>query len=155
MKTIITTLLLSALIAALPGEPGDLCEFVNPDTGVPILCDIHAEGAPVYDGDVCCVGEICEPTKTPCADGTLYHCDLGEQDASGFTCYFEVPNYCDIFPCQPHEPGYQSPPMSFPMCCVNGVCWTAWGGTDDCELGDLYWCSDGVCNEDGTVTCFD
>ena len=113
MKSIITIILFSTLTAILPGEAIDMCEVVNPDTGVPILCGIHAEGAPVYDGDVCCAEEICAPAKSPCIDGTLYHCDLGEEDASGFTCYFEVPNYCDVFLCEEHTPGYQSPAMSF------------------------------------------
>jgi len=63
-----------------------------------------------------------------------------------------VPSYCDVFPC---EPGYQAQPESNMMRCHAGVCWTVYSNTNDCELDDLYWCSDGVTNEDGTVTCFD
>ena len=40
------------------------------------------------------------------------------------------------------------------MCCNQGVCWHLWDD-DDCELADVYWCSEGVTNIDGTVTCFD
>ena len=40
------------------------------------------------------------------------------------------------------------------MCCYDNVCWPA-VGVDACQGGELLFCSNGVSNEDGTVTCFD
>jgi hypothetical protein len=69
------------------------------------------------------------------------------------SCYFEVPDYCDVFPC---APGFQTWPQAYDMCCPPGQdCWHTDEFSNDCEIEDIYWCSDGVSNQDGTVTCFD
>jgi hypothetical protein len=68
------------------------------------------------------------------------------------SCYFEVPDYCDVFPC---APGFQTWPQANLMCCHAGDCWNHDDGANDCEVEDVYWCGDGVTNQDGTVTCFD
>ena len=68
------------------------------------------------------------------------------------SCYFEVPDECDLFPC---EPGFSPFPQANDMCCYEGICWHTWPGANDCEPWDVYWCYHGVTNQDGTVTCFD
>ena len=153
----ITTLLLTLLSipTLMGGELQDLCDIVNPDTGVPVRCEAHPDGAPVLDAAVCCDDNAChKPWLGSCADSQeMYYCELGEVLASDeIACYFEVPDYCEVFPC---DPGYQTHPQSNEMCCHEGVCWPYKSGSGDCEIGDLYWCFDGVTNEDGTVTCFD
>jgi hypothetical protein len=52
------------------------------------------------------------------------------------------------------QPSYLAPPTTWAaaMCCVDGTCWPADGLS--CS-GELLLCSNGVTNEDGTVTCFD
>ena len=67
------------------------------------------------------------------------------------SCFVEVPNYCDLYPC---KPGYSPHPQPYMMCCQYGVCWHYTTG-GDCTYGDISWCSSGVTNEDGTVTCLD
>ena len=154
----ITTLLLTLFATgpSLWGTAGDLCGIVHPDTGTPLRCSPHPEGAPLYDGTVCCNDTTCfESEGGPCFDGeVLYSCELGKVSASKeVTCFFEVPTYCEVFPC---DPGYQTQPQANGMCCVNGICWNIYD--DDpgsCEVQDIYWCDDGVTNLDGTVTCFD
>ena len=153
----ITTHLLLALLSipVLGDGIEDLCDIVNPDTGTPVRCDPHPEGAPVYAQPVCCDDASCyESDGGWCPDSLQpYYCELGEVLASKeVACYVEVPDYCDAFPCG--APGYQAQPQSYLMCCNAGVCWHLY---DDgaCELNDVYWCDDGVSNPDGTVTCLD
>jgi hypothetical protein len=155
--TITTTLLLSlfASLSSTAGKPPDVCDVVYRDTGRPIICEPHREGAPVYDSTVCCDGQTCIAAQDGYCGGDRerFYCELGEAWATGeVSCYFEVPDYCDVFPC---APGFQPQPVSISMCCNAGVCWTLYGDANDCELGDIYFCHDGVTNEDGTVTCFD
>ena len=153
--TIITIITLFAtLTAGGTGQPADLCDVVYEDTGRPILCEPHPDGAPEYEDTVCCNGKSCKPAN----DGTCpteldaYFCELGQLRADGYvSCYFEVPDYCDLFPC---EPGFSPFPQANGMCCHEGICWSSDPGDNDCEPWDLYWCSDGVTNADGTVTCF-
>ncbi|PRQ06050.1 hypothetical protein [Enhygromyxa salina] len=68
------------------------------------------------------------------------------------SCYFEVPDFCEVFPC---KPGFQAQPQANFMCCYEGICWNTYTGSNDCEIQDIYWCNDGVTNQDGTVTCLD
>ena len=153
-----TTHLLLALFSffGLPGgDLEDLCDIVNPDTGVPLRCEPRGSDAPIYGEPVCCDAASCYASDAGwCPDALQRHgCELGEVLASDeVVCYFEVPDYCDVSPC---APGYQSQPQAFGMCCHGGVCWPYEATSNDCEFGDIYWCADGVCNEDGTVTCFD
>jgi hypothetical protein len=154
----ITTQVLLALFATLTpttGELRDLCDIVYSDTGRPVLCEPHREGAPRYDGTVCCDTQTCyEAPEGYCLDDEKpFYCALGEADTTGeVSCYFEVPDYCDVFPC---APGFQALPQANFMCCHAGICWTTYPSSNDCEIPDIYWCDDGVTNEDGTVTCFD
>ena len=154
--TITTHLLLSllALSLQLGGDLDDLCDDVYPDTGVPVRCAPRGD-APVLDDVVCCDAATCYASDAGACPDALeaYACELGEVlTTDEVVCYFEVPDYCEVYPC---APGYGAHPQAFGMCCHDGVCWHHVTGSNDCELGDIHWCNDGVCNEDGTVSCFD
>lgn len=131
----------------------DLCDVVHPYTGTPTICTPHEDGAPVYDADVCCTDGTCTPTTTTgkCVTGQKrFYCELGEIDALGIvSCYFEVPNYCDVFPCG-LEVGIS--PQEDTICCVYGIC-TPY--SDVCEAANVYHCNSVQDNGDGTVTCLD
>ena len=149
-------LTLFATLTPTSAAPRDLCDLVYTDTGKPILCQPHRDGAPSYDDTVCCSERSCVPArKGSCLAENLFFCELGELEATGeVSCYFEVPDYCDVFPCA-SEPGFQPQPIREPMCCHEGVCWPTSAGANDCELEDILWCQSGVSNPDGTVTCLD
>jgi hypothetical protein len=143
-----------ATLTPTSGEPSDLCDVVYTDTGRPILCEPHRDGAPVYDDTVCCDGRSCVGAQDgSCSVGEPFYCELGEKWATGkVSCYFEVPELCEVFPC---KPGFQSQPQANLMCCHGGICWNIDDDSNDCEIQDIYWCDDGVTNQDGTMTCFD
>jgi hypothetical protein len=150
----ITQLLITILtfISPISGSTvTDLCDIVDTATGVPVWCEPHADGAPVLDKKVCCSADACVLAGTSCPSSSLFFCEFGERQADGTVeCYFEVPNYCDVFPCAPN---FQAPPLEEPLCCYEGACWHYEPG--NCTGGWLVWCQDGVTNADGTVTCFD
>ena len=153
----ITTYLLLALLSTpVLGDLEDLCDVINPDTGAPVRCDLHPDGAPVYNEPVCCDAGRCYKSGGDWCPDSLqsYYCELGEVLSSDeVACYFEVPDYCEVFPCS--EPGFQTLPQAFGMCCSQGICWHYVMGSGDCEVQDMFWCNDGVSNMDGTVTCLD
>ncbi|WP_146662652.1 hypothetical protein [Enhygromyxa salina] len=143
-----------ATLTGNSGGPPDLCDLVYTDTGKPILCEPHRDGAPIFDDTVCCEGRSCAPARDgSCATGEPFHCELGEVRTTGeVSCYFEVPDFCNVFPC---KPGFQAQPLAEFMCCYEGICWNTYPGANDCEVQDIYWCSSGVTNPDGTTTCLD
>lgn len=158
----ITISLLATIIGATSPTTGafrDLCDTIDPATGVPLLCEPYSDEAPTYDGIVCCDDELCEPAPSSgCRDGEPHYCELGERRSDGrVTCYFVVPDYCELFACDEDSPPLEvgMTPLEGVMCCHAGVCWNYWLGSGECELGDIYWCSDGATHEDGTVDCFD
>lgn len=154
--TIITIITLFGTLTGTSGQLTDLCDITNPDTDTPILCEPHPDGAPVWDATVCCNDKDCvQPDALGACAGErqAYFCDRGElMTDDTVSCYFEVPNYCDVYPC---SPGYGGWPQGNMMCCYEGICWNIWHGSNDCERSDIHWCNDGVTNNDGTVTCFD
>jgi hypothetical protein len=155
IMTIITLITLFATLTATSSQPSDLCDIVYTDTGRPVFCEAHPDGAPRWDKAVCCNDAGCvASSSSKCSTGRKrYYCELGEVWADGeVSCYFEVPDYCDVFPC---SPGFQTWPQANEMCCPDGGdCWNI-NNVNDCEIDDVYWCNDGVTNQDGTVTCFD
>ncbi|NJK32368.1 MAG: hypothetical protein HC927_08140 [Deltaproteobacteria bacterium] len=120
-------------------------------TGYPTICEPHRFGAPVYGKTICCAGGSCFPSTGGCQDGEqLFDCRLGEVDATGQAhCYFEVLDYCDVHTCPPGGGGG----WEDDICCVDDVC-VPLPGWAECD-GDIWFCLDGVSNEDGTVTCFE
>ena len=153
--SIITLITLFAKLTAGSPQPPDLCDIVYADTGRPVFCEPHPDGAPNWAKPVCCDDTSCKPAiEGVCAVGLgVYYCELGQLRADGdVSCYFEVPDYCEVFPC---VPGFGEWPQANAMCCYEGVCWNTDSASNDCEIQDIYWCNDGVSNQDGTVTCFD
>jgi hypothetical protein len=133
----------------------DLCDVVDETTGTPTICIPHADGAPVYNADLCCRDGKCVPKiGDACITGQKrFYCELGEVDAVGkFSCYFEVPNYCDVFPC---ELEINSPEQEETICCVNGICTPYIGSAGTCDEANVYQCESVKENPDGTVECLD
>lgn len=131
----------------------DLCDVVNTSTGTPTICIPHADGAPVYNADVCCTGSNCvKPVRGTCSPTQKrFYCELGEVNAVGsVSCYFEVPNYCHVFPCALEIGGE---PQETTICCEYGVCTPYASGS--CDAGNVYYCNSVKDNGDGTVDCLD
>jgi hypothetical protein len=132
----------------------DLCDVVNTSTGTPTICIPHEEGAPVYNADVCCIDSRCvKPIRGKCLTGqTRFYCELGEVNSAGVvSCYFEVPNYCDLFTCQLDIGGA---PQAGKICCEFGIC-TPYGGGGTCDAANVYHCNSIKDNGNGTVECLD
>lgn len=137
----IATQLLIASINITPAMAGvpDLCDIVDPSTGTPTICAPHKEGAPIYKANVCCTGSTCFPTvRNRCPSGqSLYYCGLGEQAPTGAVdCYFEVPDYCDLHPC---EVSFSPPIWEDTICCHWGVCTAVTLNSSECPIEDLYY----------------
>jgi hypothetical protein len=153
--------LLTLFTTMTPAGDGvlDLCDVVNRETGTPVICSPHVEGAPVYDADVCCAGSRCfaAPSATCRVGESRYHCDLGEAKAGGVVdCYFEVPEYCAVHECESNKPpGYQQQPQAAFICCSWGICTQIVDGSGTCDEADIYWCSSLATFEDGTLDCVD
>jgi hypothetical protein len=133
----------------------DLCDVVYSDTGAPKVCVPHEDGAPVYDANVCCSNGTCVPSTSSngtCMTGKKrFYCELGEVDAFGVVaCYFEVPNYCSVFPCELDVGGGW---QEAKICCEFGIC-TLYGA-GSCDAANVYHCNSYQDNGDGTVTCLD
>lgn len=152
-----TSQILITLIAMISMDNAsipDLCDTVSPRTGTPSRCEPHYAGAPLFDDLACCDTDSCRPLSgSDCdTDEKLVYCELGELHSTGeLSCYFEVPNYCDISPCDAWigirpEPGY--------VCCNSlGGCWPAYH--DECFMENIFWCDFGTSNNDGSMTCYD
>jgi hypothetical protein len=153
----IATQLLITILTTTPTTDGvrDLCDVVDRLTGTPTICRPHPEGAPIYDGNVCCAGSACVPASGgQCREReTLYHCQLGELTATGaVACWFEVPEYCDVHPCESQI----APPLwEDIICCQHGWCLAVGVYSDPCPISDIFYCSSLVSNPDGSVTCYD
>jgi hypothetical protein len=136
----------------------DLCDVVNTSTGSPTICIPHADGAPEYNGDVCCTGSSCvKPISGTCTTTSQkrFYCELGAVNAVGsVTCYFEVPDYCAVFPC---ELGIEagSDPQEETICCEGDNPCTPYYGGGTCAPEYIYHCDSVQENPNGTVTCLD
>lgn len=133
----------------------DLCDVVHAVTGTPTICIPHEEDAPAYDADVCCQSDgtcVAAMGGTCVTNEKRFYCELGEVNALGIvSCYFEVPNYCDVVPCQ-LEVG--AAPQDGTICCENGIC-TPYAGGGSCDASNVYFCAAIHDNGDNTVTCLD
>jgi hypothetical protein len=131
----------------------DLCDVVHERTGTPTICIPHEDGAPIYNANVCCIEGKCVPTiGGACVTGQKrFYCELGEVNAVGVvSCYFEVPNYCDVVPCELDVGGA---PQAAKICCEFGICTLYASGT--CDAANVYTCTSVHDNGDGTVKCLD
>lgn len=159
--TIATTIILGFLFSSNPTfVVPDLCDVVNPDTGTPTICQPHGPDPSVLDRDVCCKGDECvqqQSGESCSADELLFHCDYGKVDQYGnVTCFFEVPDYCDVHVCEAGgNPGYSMGPQSDFICCWFGDCYQVPLQYADTCGGDIFWCGSPYTNADGTVGCAD
>jgi hypothetical protein len=149
-KITFVALMLAAVPATASAEYRYLC------TSIPGSCQYTGPDAPKLTIDVCYIAEVGEARvkgASDCPTGSWpYEIAYGEiiDPLLGTVLpYAPLDDACEAGHCVEnvlHDAGQE-----YPMCCENGgPCWP--GGT--CG-GALYWCNDGVCNEDGTITCFD
>jgi hypothetical protein len=125
-------------------------------TSVPGACEYSPANVPKLLADVCY-----NPTSNatsmkgtaPCPTGTraftVIHGEVVNPQTGEVAAYKPLDDACGAGLCANYI--QHGGPQAYTICCENGgPCWPGIG----CE-GVLYWCNDGVCNEDGTVTCFD
>jgi hypothetical protein len=151
-----------ALIVGLTLGPAeaDATQYRYLCTSIPAACTYTGPNAPTLGAEVCygsASGIVLKGTA-PCPSGTwAYYVDYGEiVDPVANTVAAHVPldNACDqpgLCVDGPPPPGAQP----FPMCCTGNMS----GGSQTCVSGascggTVYYCQDGVCNADGTITCF-
>jgi hypothetical protein len=132
-------------------------------TSVPAACEYTGPDAPWFGGEVCwsrTTGVHAKGTGE-CPSGQWpYHLDYGEI-VDPITS--EVAGYVPLDWACSHqglcEPGYAPPgedSLAMVLCCDWGIC-TAFSADFDCDGpgSQLLYCYDGVCNDDGTITCFE
>jgi hypothetical protein len=123
-------------------------------------CAYSSTNVPFLNTNVCysATSGVRLKGTAPCPSGSWpYYLDYGEvidPVTNAVAAYIPLDNACS-------EAGrcVDGPPpdgaQEYPMCCTTDsqgyeTCWNggACGGT-------LWWCEDGVCNDDGTITCFE
>ncbi|MFO7561296.1 MAG: hypothetical protein R6X02_01530 [Enhygromyxa sp.] len=132
----------------------DLCAELD-RYGDPARCQaIGPDMAPWWNDQVCCDERNCyEPSSRGCWKGTrAYWCENAVLFGDGsLACVYEVPSYCDVFPCTgPSD--ITARPLEHAICCHDVGCYDHEGGL--CG-GIEVWCGKGATNADGTVSCFD
>lgn len=153
-----TTLLLSGLLGlglvfspmAAHAEYRDLCDSTK-------VCEYTGPNAPALGADVClnATGQVRLKGSSPCALGSVpFHVRHGEvYDAVQqlVIAYTPLANACSQGVCESMPDNVTLPLVNEEViCCEGAICWPGL----DCD-GTLFWCEDGVSNEDGTVTCFE
>ncbi|PRQ06537.1 hypothetical protein [Enhygromyxa salina] len=144
------TLALTAIPLTADAEYRYLC------TSVPGACEYSSADVPKLLADVCYYpgsNAIKIKGTAPCPSGSnafsLIHGEIVDPQTGQVSAYAPLDDACAAGLCAEFAP--HDDPQESVMCCENGgPCWP--GGT--CG-GVLYWCHDGVCNDDGTITCFD
>jgi hypothetical protein len=147
------TLLTLALIAVpltADAEYRYLC------TSVPGACEYTPANVPKLLADVCynpANNAIRVKGTAPCPSGSsafnVIYGEIVDPQTGDVAAYAPLDDACAAGLCLDFVP--HDNPQPYTICCENGgPCWPGGG----CG-GVLYWCHDGVCNEDGTVTCFD
>lgn len=137
---------------SVEGQYRELC------TSVPSMCDYAGPNAPLLQANVCFGSAIgVRLMSGTCPSGSwAYFVKYGEvvdPITNRVAAYMPLDDACS-------KPGLcvDGPPpagaQEYPMCC------TGTGGNEVCSDnmlcgGTLWWCLDGVCNEDGTITCFE
>ena len=156
-RSIPVVLALSTLVLLSPtgveAQYRDLC------TSVPSACAYTSSDAPLLQADVCFGSTFgVRLMSGSCPSGSWpYHVMYGEvvdPIANQVAPYIPLDDACA-------KPGIcvDGPPpagaQEYPMCCSKNS-----QGVEICSDnvmcgGTLWWCNDGVCNEDGTITCFE
>ncbi|EDM76666.1 hypothetical protein PPSIR1_38099 [Plesiocystis pacifica SIR-1] len=129
----------------------DLCDSSK-------VCEYTGPNAPVLDADVCLdpTGTVRLKGSAGCSHAEIpFHARFGEVYEplqQLVVAYIPLQSACTVPGlCEAKEEYSPNTGTAQALCCINGVCWP---GIDGCQ-GTLMWCDDGVCNEDGTVTCFE
>jgi len=131
------------LCSAVPGA----CEFTGPDAPVLVanVCwSMSTSTATLMTGATCPTGSWAYSVKYGVVDpfSLIVAAFVPLDDACS------RPGLC--------QPGSFAPPntvLAGVICCFGDICYPA--GGDQCYGGALFFCSDGVSNDDGTVTCFE
>lgn len=143
--------LLSFTLLALPSEAlayRDLC------TSSPSSCEYAPPTAPYLNSDVCLdsTGFVSLKGAGSCPSGSWpYYLGYGEVidlQTNEVQGYIPVDDACGATGlCVEYEP--HTGGQSDEMCCISTTCYpnVTCGGT-------IWWCYDGVSEEDGTITCF-
>lgn len=142
------------LVGSQQAHAADIC------SSIPSACQYSSFAAPVLAAEVCWhrasatarlkLGSACPSGSWP------YSVKYGVVDPLSLvvTAFVPLEDACNV-------PGLCTPGSFAPagttggaMCCIDGTCWPHYyvGG---CEGGELFFCEEGVTNEDGTVECFD
>ncbi|NJK31791.1 MAG: hypothetical protein HC927_04845 [Deltaproteobacteria bacterium] len=126
---------------------------------VPSYCIYTDHNAPVLEADVCfsaTTGAILKGASGCPKEARPYFVEHGEivDPMSGaVAAYIPLDNACSVPGVCVAPPDGHNPGPGYPICCDDDdQCTNYQGGA--CA-GTLYFCIDGVCNEDGTVTCFE
>lgn len=148
---------LALVFVLAPGDVG--AQYRNLCTSIPSACTYTGPDAPVLDATVCFGSAfgIRLMGSSSCPTGSWpYYLDYGEvidPITNQVTAYIPLDDACD-------HPGIcvDGPPPAgaepFIMCCTGNQ-----SGSETCAHGascggTIYYCEDGVCEPDGTVTCF-
>ncbi|EDM77800.1 hypothetical protein PPSIR1_38499 [Plesiocystis pacifica SIR-1] len=137
--------------AAADAEYRDLCDSSK-------VCEYTGPNAPLLNAAVCLdpAGQVRLKGSTACPQGSVpFHARYGEvyePTQQLVVAYIPLESACSVPEiCQELPDGYtDNTSTAQNICCIGAVCWPG----SDCG-GTLLWCDDGVCNEDGTVTCFE
>jgi hypothetical protein len=153
MHRIAFTLLALALIA-IPSTAD--AEYRQLCTSVPGACEYSPANVPKLLADVChdpSNNAITLKGAAACQSGsrtyTVIYGEVLDSLTGEVAAYIPLDDACAAGRCAAYVP--HENPQAYGMCCQNGgPCWPG----NSCG-GVLYWCNDGVCNDDGTVTCFE
>jgi hypothetical protein len=150
-------LILFVLVApatATAGPYRDLC------VSAPGSCDYTGPDAPAFDGLVCRDAAVGVTAKgsAPCPSGsTTYHLEYGELiDASSGTVagYMPLDSACSVAGLCVAGPA-PTGTASVAICCEFGTCVPISQVLCNGPSAAAYMCDNGVCNLDGTITCFE
>jgi hypothetical protein len=161
MARSLARLALPTLALALALQPGDVvAQYRYLCTSIPSACTYTGPDAPALKENVCygSTTGIRLMSGSSCPSGSWpYFVEYGEVVdplTNQVAAYIPLDDACaqpGLCVAGPPPPGAQE----FPMCCTGNTS----GGDQTCVNGTscggtLWFCFDGVCNEDGTVTCF-
>lgn len=155
-RSMFVLLALSSLVLLSPtgveARYRDLC------MSVPFMCEYTGPDAPLLQANVCYGSAIGVRLMTgSCPSGSWpYYVEHGEvvdpitNQVAAYVSLYDACTKANLCVAGPPPPGAEA----FPMCCKKNA-----QGGETCYDGGgcggtMWWCNDGVCNEDGTVTCF-
>lgn len=156
-RSIPVVMALSTLVLLSPA--GVAAQYRELCASVPSACEYTGPNAPLLQANVCFGSTFGVRLMTgSCPSGSwAYFVKYGEVVdplTNQVAAYIPLDDACakpGLCVDGPPPPGAQP----FPMCCTENS-----QGVETCYDGGgcggtLWWCNDGVCNADGTITCFD